>query len=213
MVDDHLAVAEALCIAIDSQPDLRCVGVAASISEAVELVEEHHPEVVLMDFKLGDEDGVDATARVKELSPDTRVVMLTAFPTPNVMARAASAGACGFLPKHTPIGEVIRAIRSASNGEMLVDHSTMAAVLDELRKSENRRRGREARPALTPREQEVLELLGEGLDPQAIAKKLGVSIHTSRGYVKGILAKLGVRSQLEAVVKALRDGLLPPPGA
>lgn len=209
VVDDHRAVADALAIAIESQPDLTCVGVAGTVAEAVDLVQEHHPDVVLMDVRLADGDGVEATSKVKAISPDTRVVVLTAFASPDVMARAASAGACGFLPKETPIGEVIRAIRSASDGEMIIDHSTMAAVLRKLRESEQRRHDREsALRLLSPREQEVLELLGEGMDPQSISKKLNISIHTARGYVKSILSKLEVRSQLEAVVKALRQGLL-----
>lgn len=210
VVDDHRAFSEALAMAIDLQDDIECVGVASTVSEALELVVERAPDVVLMDVYLPDIDGIEGTGRVKALRPETRVLVLTAHTNAETMARAASAGASGFLPKESPIAEILRAIATASEGGMLVDHSTLAVVLERLRESERKPPEPGARfPEITQREREVLGLMGEGLDPQGIAKRLGMSIHTSRGHVKSILRKLEVHSQLEAVVTAVRQGLLP----
>lgn len=211
VVDDHRAFSEALGMALDTQDDLECVGVASTVGEALELVRERSPDVVLMDLHLPDFDGIEGTTRVKALSPEARVLVLTAHTDLQALSRAASAGASGFLPKETPVAEILRAVRTASEGGMLVEPSTLAAVLERVRESGRKSQERDALLGrLTPREQEVLAFMGEGLDPRAIAKQLGISLHTCRGHVKGILAKLGARSQLQAVVTAARNGLLPP---
>jgi DNA-binding NarL/FixJ family response regulator len=215
IVDDHRAFAEALGIAIDAQWDLECVGIASTVQEAVDKATEHQPDVVLMDFVLPDLDGIEGTRRLKEVCPETQVVMLTGYAEPDVMAQAAASGACGFLAKESPVGDVIRAIRTASEGGMLVEYSALAAVLERLRdpRPAARRLPAPSSSRLTQREQEVLTLMAEGLDPRGIARSLGISLYTSRWHVKNILTKLRVHSQLEAVVEALRQGLLETPPA
>jgi DNA-binding NarL/FixJ family response regulator len=210
VVDDHRSFAGALVIAIDHQDDMHSVGTASSIAEALAGVEASTPDVVLMDIRLPDGDGIEATERVLELRPGTRVVILTGHTDVEVLARAASAGASGFLPKESSIAAVIGAIRAAQNGEMLVDGSTLAAILGRVAPaaSATQRAATDA-AALTPRERDVLALMGQGLDPHAIAAGLGISLHTCRGYQKGIMGKLDAHSQLEAVVVASRMGLLP----
>lgn len=209
VVDDHIAFSEAIGTAIDLQHDLVCVGVAATAEAALELVGEQSPDVVLMDVHLPDLDGIEATARVKALRPEARVVVLTSETSSGVAARAAIAGASGFLLKTSPIADVLAAVRTAGEGGMLVDPSTLAAVLQGVRASPGPQPRRAAPIGLTPRELEVLRLLGQGLDTRAIAKRLGISLHTCRGHVKSILSELGVHSQLEAVVSAVREGLIP----
>jgi DNA-binding NarL/FixJ family response regulator len=183
LVDDHRAFSEALGMAVDLQQDLRCVGVAATAKEGLDLIARERPHVAIVDVVLPDLDGTEVSRRVRELSPGTRVVVLTARNELAVMARAASAGACGFISKERPVAEILATIRAARMGEFFRDRSTL--------------------------ELEVLSLLAEGRNVQEIAKILHLSIHTCRGSVKSILSKLDVHSQLEAVVKASREGLLP----
>jgi DNA-binding NarL/FixJ family response regulator len=207
IVDDHRAFSDALAIAIDLQPDLRHVGLASSVEEALAAVRDASPDVVLMDVRLPGADGIEGVRRIKELDARVRVLVLTGFADADAMARAALAGASGFFPKERPIGEILQAIRTASGGGMVVEPSSLAAVLSRVREPE---RLPVASPGsdLTERQREVLALMAEGLDPRAIARTLGISVNTSRGHVKSILAKLGAHSQLEAVVEAMHLGLL-----
>jgi DNA-binding NarL/FixJ family response regulator len=136
--------------------------------------------------------------------------MLTASEDTGLISRAAAAGAAGFVAKTSALEQVLDAIRSARSGSMVVDPAFLAGLLtSRSRQPEHVPDG--GRPALTPREMEVLKLLGSGLDPRTIARQLSISLHTCRGYVKSMLAKLDCHSQLEAVVTASRLGLLPAP--
>ena len=211
IVDDHRSFAGALMIAIDHHEDLQALEAATSVAEAIEAVGTHAPDVVLMDIHLPDGDGIDAVPRILELCPETRVVILTGHTDVEVLARAASAGASGFLPKESSIGTVISTVRAARSGEMLVEGATLAAILGRVAESSSAAQRATAADAaiLTPREFDVLRLMGQGMDPHAIASSLGISLHTCRGYQKGIMSKLDAHSQLEAVVVATRRGLLP----
>ena len=144
--------------------------------------------------------------------PATRVVMLTATHDGSLISRAAAAGVCGFVAKTGAFGEVLSAIRTARSGSMVIDPTVLARLVPSPRKTVEAESDRMVAPLLTPREQEVLGLLGAGMDARAIARTLSISLHTCRGYVKSVLAKLDCHSQLEAVVAAGRMGLLPPPG-
>jgi DNA-binding NarL/FixJ family response regulator len=209
IVDDHLAFSGAVEIAINTQAGMISVAEAASVVEAIDAVRRLAPDVVLMDVHLPDGDGIDATRQIVELGLGTRVLILTAHTDVEVMSRAASAGACGFLPKESSVGAVLRAIRAAGDGQMVVDGSTLAAILGRLVRPATAPPGSLPNtPALTPREHDVLGLMGHGRDPHAIARELGISLNTCRGYQKSILAKLGAHSQLEAVVIASRRGMI-----
>lgn len=210
VVDDHSAVAEAVAMAIDTQPDLECVGTAGTLSAARRLAAERSPDVILIDVELPDGDGIEAVPELRRENPRARVLVLTGHTAVGVLARAASAGVCGFLPKESGIQEVLKAVRVARDGGMIVNNATLSSVLNRI--------GSTAEPPaapvsagdlFTPRELDVLRGLASGRDPQSIARGLGMSVNTCRGHVKSILSKLGAHSQLEAVVIALRRGLLP----
>jgi DNA-binding NarL/FixJ family response regulator len=207
VVDDHNAVAQAIAMAIETQPDLECVGTAGTVEEAKRLTAELEPDVVLIDVELPDGDGIAAVAELRRSNPRTRVLVLTAHTAVGVLARAASAGVCGFLPKESGIQEVLKAIRVARDGGMIVNGATLTAVLDRIA-SDGGQPAVTAADLFTPRELDVLRGLAAGSDPQSIARSLGMSVNTARGHVKSILGKLGAHSQLEAVVIALRRGLL-----
>jgi DNA-binding NarL/FixJ family response regulator len=210
LVDDHRTFSEALAVAIDRDPALICVGTPTTIGEALETIAATAPDVVLLDIYLPDGDGIEAIPSIRALQPNVRILVMTGHTDVGVMARAAAAGASGFLPKENPVGAVIGAIRAARDDEMLVHGATLAAILSRVGQTPSvPPQGRPADPThLTARESDVLDLMGQGLDPQSIAARLAISIHTCRGYQKSIFAKLDAHSQLEAVVVAVRRGLM-----
>jgi DNA-binding NarL/FixJ family response regulator len=209
LVDDHRLFSEALAVAIDRQPDLACVGTPTTIGECLALPEETVPDVVLLDIYLPDGDGIEAIPAIRARHGEARILVMTGYTDIEVMARAASAGASGFLPKENSIGAVLAAIRAAGDGQMLVEGSTLAAILGRVGRAAPGTRGLGSGSTnLTTRERDVLDLMGQGLDPHAVAGRLGISLHTCRGYQKSILAKLDAHSQLEAVVVAARRGLI-----
>jgi len=211
VVEDQQTLAGALQIALGAQPDMDCVGAVGTAQEAVALAAAASPDVVLMDIRLpSGADGIEATRQVKTACPQVRVLILTADATPARLAAAAAAGASGFLAKDSAFPAILAAIRAPVDGKILVEQNTMAALVESLdRVSPPLDSPMPGQARLTAREQQVLALMGEGLDPQAIAQRLVVSPHTARGHVKNILMKLGAHTQLEAVVIATRAGYLP----
>jgi DNA-binding NarL/FixJ family response regulator len=207
-VEDQQTLADALRLAVTSEPDLECAGTARTVDEALVLVRQSLPDVVLMDVVLpGALDGIEGTRRVKATSPATRVVILTAVPTLDLVARAAAAGANGFLAKDAPLDAVLEQVRSTGGGQMRIDATAVLAMTV-------RDAGISQPPVhLTPRETEVLGHLVDGVTVGAMAPMLGISVHTCREYVRSLLSKLGVHSQLEAVAQARRLGVVPDQGA
>jgi DNA-binding NarL/FixJ family response regulator len=204
IVDDHTTFTELLTGALDREPDLCSVGFAGSAESGFEQAVALRPDVVIMDYHLPDSDGISAAARILERSPDTRIVLLTGDPTPESLVQAAATGISAFLPKDGSLAALLDALRHAPVGGMMVRPS-LVAQLGELRSSTPRDVWA---PTLTQRELAVLRLMAEGYDVRANAMTLGISQNTCRGYVKSILAKLGVHSQLEAVVAARKLDLL-----
>ena len=205
VIDDHATLAESLLAALDDHDDIECLGYASTATDGIALVERMHPNVVIMDQGLPDFDGVEATAILVANHPGIRVIMLTAAANPHLVARAAAAGACAFVPKTGGLDELLVAIRDARPGAMTVATGVLAKLVDDSARygtAPNRP------PSLTPREHEVLQMLALGLDAGRMARRLGISVHTCRGHVKSLLVKLDSHSQLEAVVTATRLGLL-----
>jgi DNA-binding NarL/FixJ family response regulator len=223
VVDDHRTFAELLTLALESQQDLTCVGHAQNCEEAFRLVREVAPDLVIMDLQLGQEDGVAATRQLVHEYPGLAVVVLTAHADTRHLARAAAAGACAFVSKTGALEEILATVRAARPGQLLLDPELLAALAVPANRTDGAAEASSEEPVgpsrdapvidVTPRERQVLELLGQGLDARVIARTLGISLHTSRGHVKSLLAKLHAHSQLEAVVNATRAGLLPDPRA
>lgn len=205
VVDGHQTFAELLGVALRGQPDLRYVGHARNGEQALRLAAELRPDVILLDPELPDADGIAIAEMLRHRQPDTRVVILTASSETALVGRATAAGAAGFLSKNGALGDVLHAVHTAHGGGMTVSTDILARLLRSTSPVVGPRGG-----GLTAREHEVLDLMGSGLDPRAIARRLGISVHTCRGYVKAVLAKLDAHSQLEAVAVATRRGLLQP---
>ena len=204
IVDDHDVFASSLAQVLALEPDLLTVGTAHSITEARTLIPHALPDVVLMDHRLPDGDGVEAIVELKLLRQATKYVVLTASTADHVLVSAIEAGASGFLSKSRSLDEVRSAVRAAHSGEAVISPELLARLLPRL----NRHR-EPGRVELTERELDVLALLAEGLANSEIAARLVVSVHTIRNHVANLSAKLGAHSKLEALSIAIRKGLLP----
>ncbi|MFW3172764.1 response regulator transcription factor [Geodermatophilus sp. CPCC 206100] len=204
VVDDHRTFAELLSGALASA-GMDAVGTAHSAGQAIAMAQELQPDIVVMDIEMPRQDGLAATRRVREVAPRAVVAVVTAHRDPDWVVRAAQAGASAFIPKDGSLAEMIDVLSRVQPGQMLVAPSTFSGGAT-CAPAASPARG--AAPQLTRREQEVLDCLGRGMQVKAIARVLGITLETCRGYVKSLHAKLGVRSQLEAVVKAQQLGLL-----
>jgi DNA-binding NarL/FixJ family response regulator len=216
VVEDQQVLASALEIAIGTQPDLDCVGTAATVDDALAQMAERRADVVLMDIQLPGTDGIEGTRRISADYPGVSILILTAGATPQRLAAAAAAGAAGFLAKDGSFSDILAAIRNPMPGMMVIQGAALNELLkDQPATSKAKQPGEQPAQTgpdiarLTAREQEVLALMGEGLDPTAIAERLVVSVYTARGHVKNVMMKLGAHTQLEAVVLATKSGLLP----
>ncbi|MDX3228308.1 response regulator transcription factor [Streptomyces sp. ME19-01-6] len=203
IVEDHRVVAEGLWALLAEYSDLTVVGWADSVAEVVPMAKELGPDVALVDFRLPDGTGADAAAAIRAQDPSTAIVILSADASDSALLAAVEAGACGYLLKSASGDEIGAAIRSAAEGETLIPASTLVEVLARHRETvRSSAQQTERLESLTPREQEILTLMSQGLDNRAVAERLSISYATVRTHVRKILEKLEVRSQLEAVAKA-----------
>jgi NarL family two-component system response regulator LiaR len=212
VVDDHEVFSDAVAMLLARQPDVELIGSARDVDEAIRLVDvdpDDRPDVVLMDLDLPGGSGILATRRIRELSPQSKVVVLTALQDPEVIADALAAGACGYVPKTRAVEELMDVVRRAAAGELVMPERDLAPVLEQLRSSQARPENDRLLHRLTPRETEILRDLAAGETTTQVAKHLGISALTVQSHVKSILAKLGVHSKIEAVTLAWRLGLAP----
>jgi two-component system, NarL family, response regulator DevR len=204
VVDDHDVLAGSLAHVIDAEPDMESVGIAGSVEQALALMAATTPDVVLLDHALPDGPGVDAIPALRAIHPDAHVVVLTATTGDQVLVAAMENGATGFVAKTRSLGEVTSAVRAAAAGEAVVERDVLHRLLPRLEPG-----GTGPGEDLTAREQEVLELVAQGLTNAAIATRLALSVHTVRNHIAHVCGKLGAHSKLEALSLAMRQGLLP----
>jgi DNA-binding NarL/FixJ family response regulator len=179
------------------------------VREAVEAAGALCPQVVLMDFRLPDGTGADATERIRREHPEVAVLFLSADASDDSMIRAVDAGACGYVSKAASAEELTTAIRRAGDGEFLLPATTMSRLLARQREARRTEAERERlNEELTSREREVLDMMAAGLDNYDIAEQLGIGYGTVRSHVRGVLEKLGARSRLQAVALARENGLI-----
>jgi DNA-binding NarL/FixJ family response regulator len=203
IVDDHPVVRDGLRGMLQAQPDLEVIADAANGHEALAAVARHHPDLVLMDLRMPELDGVEATRRIRAEHPDVKVLVLTTYDTDADILPAIEAGATGYLLKDAPRERLFSAVRAAARGETVLAPTVAAKLVHSI----------QARPdheQLTPRELDVLRLVADGLTNRAIARRLHISEATVKTHLVHTYAKLGVDDRTAAVMSALEQGLLRP---
>lgn len=206
VVDDHAVVREGLRAFLELQEGIEVAGEAEDGQEAVEKAADLRPDVILMDLAMPRLDGVAAMRALRESVPKARVVVLTSFLDDEKLLPALRAGAAGYLLKNAQPQELARAVRAAYAGETLLDPVVAARLVDTLAVDG----GEDPLDRLTPREREVLILIGRGFPNKRIAQELGLSEKTVKTHVGHVLAKLGVSDRTQAAVLAVRAGLVDP---
>jgi len=201
LADDHPVVRQGLKTFFATQPDLEVVAEAATGAEAVARATELRPDVALLDLVMPDGGGIEAAAQIREASPATKVIVLTSYAEDENVIPALKAGAAGYLLKDVEPQELADGVRRVHRGEALLHPAVAARVLREVLEPQA------DRDVLTPREVDVLRLLGRGLANKRIALELGIAERTVKTHVSSILAKLGVTDRTQAALYAVREHL------
>ena len=201
IVDDHAVVRAGLARLLDTDDDIQVVATAADGAQAVVLVREYRPDVVLMDLSMPVLDGASATAAIRAASPEVRVVVFTSFSDRDRILNALDAGAVGYLLKDAEPHELLAGIRAAASGDSPLDPKAATAVLGARARDRHRDRDRRA-PKLSSREREVLQLVAKGLTNQRIAARLGISEKTVKTHLTSVFREIGVAQRTEAALWA-----------
>lgn len=204
VVDDHEVVRGGLRAFLELQDGIEVAGEAADGEQAIEAVARIRPDVVLMDLVMPRTDGIEALRVLRERSPDTRVIVLTSFLDDDKLLPALRSGAAGYLLKNAQPNEIARAVRAAYAGEAVLDPVVAARLVEALEAGG----ADEPLDRLTPREREVLVLIGRGFPNKRIAQELRVSEKTVKTHVGHVLGKLGVVDRTQAAILAVRAGLV-----
>lgn len=209
LVDDQAMIRAGLRMVLESESDIAVVAEASNGAEAVAVGKRERPDVVLMDVRMPEMDGIEATRRLLEVAPDIKVIVVTTFDIDDYVYGALRAGASGFLLKDAPPDDLIDAIRIVAGGDALIAPSITKRLIAEFAER------REERPVqgldqLTDRETEVLALIARGMSNAEIAEELFVSETTVKTHVSHILTKLDLRDRVQAVVAAYEAGLVTP---
>jgi len=206
LVDDHAMVRQGVRAFLVTQPDISVVAEAGSGEEAVKLSAQHIPDVILMDLIMPDMDGVEATRRVKQVSPRSQIVVLTSYHEDEHIFPALKAGALSYILKDLSANELADAVRKAAAGEAVLHPRVAARVIKELQG----RRAESVNPftELSERELEVLKLIADGMSNAEMATKLVLSEKTIKGHVSNILSKLHLADRTQAAVYAWREGVV-----
>ncbi len=198
IVDDHEVVREGLRLSLSRAPHIRVVGEAADGESAVDLALRRKPDVVIMDVRMPGMDGLEATRRLADEVPETKVLIFTAFSERSLLGRGFESGAKGYVLKEAPHSTLVRAIEKVASGEGYVDPALMPQFLA----------GRDQSDMLTAREREILQLLADGMSNGDVAERLFISQETVKSHVRHILTKLEADTRTQAVAIALREAMI-----
>lgn len=210
LCEDHTLFRELLSMALAEVEDIEVVGEASSVRESIDKVRDLSPDVVVMDISMGDGSGIDATAQIKQMLPTANVVMITGSEDEADLFGSITAGASGYLLKNVRIEEIPEAIRAARNGTSVISPSIAPKLLakfaamsqpDQIEKQD-------IEVHLTERQLDILRLISTGLSDREIGGQLSISEGTVRTHVQRILQKFGKESRIEAVLSAVRKGLI-----
>jgi DNA-binding NarL/FixJ family response regulator len=198
VVDDHAVVREGLSKLLGAVPDIDVVAAASGGEEVAALIQSAVPDVILMDLSMPDVDGVEATRRALAIRPQAKVVMLTSFSDPEHVNAALDAGAVGYVLKDAAPEEIVQAVKAAGRGEAPFSPRAASALLQ-------RRAQKRTADDLTPREREVLELVGQGLPNKQISRKLGIKEKTVKAHLTNVFQRIGVSDRTSAALWASRN--------
>ncbi len=206
LADDHRMLRDSLRRSLEEH-GFDVVGEAPDGAEAVRLAQALRPDVVLMDVSMPALDGVEATRQITRLAPDSQVVMLTMHADGDVMARAIQAGAVGYLVKDCSIDDVVATVRLAGNGQAVLSPGLAGSMLADVKKTAPGS-GNGDTPTISAREEEVLQLVADGLSLPEVAAALFISVKTVKNHLASIYAKLDARDRTQAVLRAVRMGII-----
>jgi len=198
-VDDHPTVRQGLSLLFKEHEDLDLVSEVESGEEALDAVERHNPEVVIMDVRLPGIDGISAIKRIAESSPNVKTVIFSAYGDKRLLSDAISAGARGYVMKGSPPEDLVRAVRTVASGRPFVDPSLSPALI---------MTGPASDAPLSEREREILQLLAGGLHTEKVAARIGLSAETVKSDTKRAIQKLEANTRVHAVAIALRQALI-----
>ena len=210
VVDDHALFRRGLTLVLEAEEGIDVVGESEDGEDAVAKAEELAPDVVLMDVRMPKLNGIEATRRITEIQPTTKILMLTVSDEEEDLYEAIKAGATGYLLKEISIEEVADAVRAVVQGQTLISPSMASKLIQEFNNLSKRSEERRDMPApkLTDRELEVLKLVAQGMSNRDVAGVLFISENTVKNHVRNILEKLHLHSRMEAVMYAVREKLL-----
>ena len=206
IADDHAIVRAGLRAVLTAEPSLRLVGEATGGYEAIEMVSETQPDILVLDVSMPDLDGIAVTKKLKPLFPDLRILILTIHEDDALLREAIRSGAAGYILKQAAESELISAIQIVMRGDLYVDPSMLRGLIEEESLPTNIQR--ESVEPLTRRETEVLKLIVQGYTNRQIGKELHISFRTVEGHRANLSGKLGLRSRVELVRYARDHGLL-----
>ena len=211
MVDDQEMVREGFSALLNAQDDIEVIGAAGNGVQGVALARTVKPDVVLMDIRMPEMDGLTATRLLLNGADDVKVLVLTTFDLDDYVYEALQAGASGFLLKHAPARELLNAVRVVAAGEALLAPSITKRLIEDFVKARRTDRVRPARlDVLTERETEILVLIAQGMSNTEIASHLVLAEQTVKTHVSRVLTKLGLRDRAQAVIAAYESGLVVP---
>jgi DNA-binding NarL/FixJ family response regulator len=208
LVDDHEVVRNGIRAMLDTEDDIYVTTEAGTVRDAIDEADRTKPDVVVMDVRLADGSGIEATREIRAKHPDTKVLMLTSFADDEALFASIMAGASGYVLKQVRTGELLRAIRAVGAGESLLDPAVTTSVLDRLRKGKHLMRD-ERLARLSPQEERILTLIADGLTNKEVGDELGLAEKTVKNYVSSILSKLEVARRAEAAAYLARHTTTP----
>jgi two-component system, NarL family, response regulator DevR len=208
LVDDHEVVRNGVKAMLQATDDIIVTAEAGSVRDAIDEADRTRPDVIVMDVRLTDGSGIEATREIRAKHPSTRVLMLTTFADDEALFSSIMAGASGYVLKQVKSGELLRAIRTIGKGDSLLDPAVTAAVLDRLRKGKHLMRD-EKLARLSPQEERILTLVADGGTNKEIGDELHLAEKTVKNYVSSILSKLEVARRAEAAAYLARHTTVP----
>ena len=207
VVDDQTVVREGLAAILTNYSDIEVIGQAADGIQAVEIIKKEKPDVLLLDMMMPNQDGLTTIPKVRDVSPNTRILVVTAYAENDLVYQAIKAGALGYILKDATRDQLLQAVRDVDQGRASLQPSIAVKLIQEINHASGRQKVIHDQDPLTRRELETIRLIARGLSNQEIAEKLVVNERTIAKYVSSILDKLQLANRTQAALYALREGI------